>query len=46
MFVNWNADELVYNEEAFNNFVRESTQFQDWDEMVRVATDADFQKEG
>lgn len=46
VFVNWNADELVYNEEAFNNFVRESTQFQDWDEMVRVATDAYFQKEG
>lgn len=45
VFVNWNADELVYNEEVLNNFVRESTQFGSWDEMVRAATDAYFNAE-
>lgn len=42
VFVNWNADQLVYNEEVFNNFVRESTRFENWDEMVHAATDAYF----
>ena len=46
VFVNWNADELVYNEEALDNFVRESTRFQSWDEMVRTAADAYYQPEG
>lgn len=46
VFVNWSADELVYNEEVLNNFVRESTQFQSWDEMVRAATDTYFRSEG
>lgn len=43
VFVNWSADELVYNEEVLNNFVRESTQFGSWDEMVQTATDLYFQ---
>ena len=43
VFVNWNADQLVYNEEALDNFVRESTRFSCWDEMVRTATDLYFQ---
>lgn len=43
VFVNWNADQLVYNEEVFNNFVKESTRFESWDEMVRSATDRYFQ---
>lgn len=43
VFVNWNADQLVYNEEVFNNFVKESTRFESWDEMVRTATDLYFQ---
>ena len=42
VFVNWNADQLVYNEEVFNNFVKESTRFESWDEMVRTATDQFF----
>ncbi len=46
VFVNWNVDEMVYNEEALDNFVRESTQFQSWDEMVRAATDAYFRSKG
>lgn len=43
VFVNWNASQLVYNEEVFNNFVKESTRFESWDEMVRCATDQYFQ---
>ena len=43
VFVNWNADELVYDERVFDNFVRESTRFSGWDEMVRTAADLRFQ---
>lgn len=46
VFVNWNADQLVYNEEALDNFVRESTHFSCWEEMVRTATDLYFQTAG
>ena len=46
MFVNWNADQLVYNEEALDNFVRESTRFSCWDEMVCTATDLYFRASG
>ena len=46
VFVNWNADQLVYDETVFNNFVAESTQFSSWDEMVRAATDAYFGRAG
>ena len=46
VFVNWNADHLVYNEEALDNFVRESTHFSCWEEMVRTATDLYFQADG
>ena len=43
VFVNWNAEQLVYNEEALDNFVRESTHFSNWDEMVRAATQLRYQ---
>ena len=43
VFVNWSADPLEYNEEVFNNFVRESTRFESWDDMVRTAADEYFQ---
>lgn len=42
VFVNWNADELVYDERVFDNFVLESTHFSSWDEMVRTAADERF----
>lgn len=42
VFVNWNAEQLVYNEEVFDNFVRESTDFESWDEMVKSAADSFF----
>ena len=43
VFVNWNSDQLVYNEEVFDNFVKESTRFESWEEMVRAATNQFFQ---
>ena len=46
VFVNWNAEQLVYNEEALDNFVRESTRFASWDEMVCTATDLYFRAAG
>ncbi len=42
VFVNWNADQLIYDDVVFNNFVKESTQFSSWDDMVRAATDQHF----
>lgn len=42
VFVNWNTDEMVYDEAVFNNFVKESTRFLTWDEMVRTAADRCF----
>lgn len=42
VFVNWNADQLVYDETVFDRFVGESTQFTTWDEMVRAAADRRF----
>ena len=42
VFVNWNADQLVYDDVVFNNFVKESTRFSTWDDMVLAATDQCF----
>ncbi|MBM6927020.1 hypothetical protein [Pseudoflavonifractor phocaeensis] len=42
VFVNWNADQLIYDDVVFNNFVKESTKFSSWDDMVRAATDQRF----
>lgn len=42
VFVNWKAAEMVYDETVFNNFVRESTRFSTWDEMVHTAADRRF----
>lgn len=44
VFVNWKADVMVYNSEVLDNFVKESTKFTSWDEMVRAAADRFFAK--
>ena len=31
VFTNWKSDIMVYNEEVFDGFVRESTRFTSWD---------------
>ena len=44
VMVNWGSAFMIYQENVFNNFVIESTQFQTWDEMVRTAADERFGK--
>ena len=43
VFVNWNSDQLIYNEALLDRFVQESTQFSSWEEMVRTAAAQCFQ---
>lgn len=38
VIVNWKADMLVYSRLLLDSFVRESTDFSGWEEMVRTAT--------
>ncbi|NCB63416.1 MAG: hypothetical protein EOM52_07345 [Clostridia bacterium] len=38
VMVNWKADTLIYSRLLLDSFVRESTDFASWDEMVRAAT--------
>ena len=38
VILNWKADTIVYAPLLLDSFVKESTQFADWDEMVRSAT--------
>ena len=40
----WTGEYMVYQEEVFNNFVKESTQFATWDEMIMKAADEKFEK--
>ena len=42
VMVNWGSAFMIYQENIFNNFVIESTQFKTWDEMVRTAADERF----
>lgn len=38
VMVNWKADTIVYAPLLLDAFVKESTRFESWDEMVRTAT--------
>ena len=38
VMVNWKADTLIYAPPLLDAFVKESTDFATWDEMVRSAT--------
>ena len=42
VIANWNADPMVYNEDLLDRFVRESTDFDSWNEMVCAAADQRF----
>jgi len=37
VIVNWEAETLVYSATLLDHFVRESTEFSCWDELVRAA---------
>ena len=39
VMVNWKAETIVYAPLLLDSFVRESTDFPGWDEMVRAAAD-------
>ena len=39
VFVNWKSAFMVYNAEVFDGFVRESTRFSSWEEMVKTASE-------
>lgn len=43
VFVNWNSDQLIYDDMLLDRFVQESTRFSSWNEMVQTATDLRFQ---
>ena len=45
VIVDWTAAEMVYNEELLDLFVRESTRFQSFDEMIRAAVAEKKEKE-
>ncbi len=40
----WDEPRLVYSLTLLNGFVKESTEFETWDEMVRAATDERYGK--
>lgn len=44
VIVNWDARQIVYDAALLDLFVRESTEFSSWDEMVRAATDERFRR--
>lgn len=44
VMVNWKADTIVYAPLLLDSFVRESTQFAGWDEMVRTAADLRYHR--
>ena len=42
VIVNWTTDQMIYADYLMDGFVRESTRFQSWDEMVKTAADERF----
>ena len=45
VILNWQADTIIYSKTLLDSFVRESTDFPDWDSMVRRAAQLRFHKE-
>lgn len=44
VITNWKSEHMVYAQLLMDNFVKESTRFSTWDEMVREACDQKFGK--
>ena len=44
VMASWDSPRLVYSKTIFDNFVKESTEYETWDEMVKAATDEAFGK--
>ncbi len=45
VLANWEAPRMVYDEDLLNMFVKESTRFGTFDEMVKTAADMKFKKD-
>lgn len=43
VIVNWNAEKLVYFESLMDSFVKESTKFDSWNDMVCRAADIRYE---
>lgn len=37
VFVNWKSDIMIYDHDILDGFVKESTRFDTWEDMVRTA---------
>ena len=46
VMVNWKADTIIYASLLLDSFVKESTNFSDWDEMVRTAVEQRYHGKG
>jgi len=44
VFLNWESAFMVYNAEVFDGFVKESTQFSSWEEMIKTASEEIMKK--
>ncbi len=44
VMTNWESDKMIYSQTVFDNFIKESTEYSSWDEMVRAAADEAFGK--
>jgi len=44
VFLNWDAERLIYDPALLDRFVQESTDFQNFDDMVRQAADEKYQQ--
>lgn len=42
VITNWRSNHMVYAQLLMDNFVKESTRFHSWDEMVKTAADQKF----
>ncbi len=42
VIANWEADRMVYARLLMDNFVKESTKFSTWEEMVKAAAEEKF----
>ena len=42
VIANWKAERMVYAQLLMDNFVKESTRFSTWEEMVKAATEERF----
>ncbi len=45
VIANWNAEKMVYAQLLMDNFVKESTEYSSWEEMVKAAADEAFGKQ-